>query len=160
MFRRIAKNQNVHSQVNELLNLIRLEDIITLVPSSATVLAAYAMSEIIPRLLTGKDVIRPKMEREAHKNQIYEKFIINSATEKVWQFHLSDLQRDRFETLANSANEINRNRTRFTEDSMLERMTRIDGPQITNDSFVDNILNGTSFHNNNNLIWPAGNYNI
>src|SRR6266542_103447 len=100
MFRRIAKNQNVHSQVNELLNLIRLEDIITLVPSSATVLAAYAMSEIIPRLLTGKDVIRPKMEREAHKNQIYEKFIINSATEKVWQFHLSDLQRDRFETLA------------------------------------------------------------
>jgi hypothetical protein len=117
--------------------------------------------------LTGRILMRRNVEREAHRLQIYNRYIINLATDYIWNLHFTPSQRYQFTNLANSANNINQNRSSrssrvrsIDNTSTLERITLINNIQITNNPLENNFFNGTNFDDNNNtfesLILPAG----
>jgi len=97
--------------------------------------------------LTGKDLIKQNIKREAHRLHFYSQRIINLATNKIWNKRSTSSQRNQFISLASNANNIN-------------QIVRLTVPQITDDPFKNIFFNGVNFdHGNNNfesLFLPAG----
>uniref|UniRef100_U9TBG3 Uncharacterized protein n=1 Tax=Rhizophagus irregularis (strain DAOM 181602 / DAOM 197198 / MUCL 43194) TaxID=747089 RepID=U9TBG3_RHIID len=70
-----------------------------------------------------------------------------------------------FINVANNTNNVNINRNRVAQirpinnSSTIDRIARINTPQITNNSIENDFFNGTNFYDNNSfesLILPAG----
>src|SRR5581483_7443375 len=102
---------------------------------------------------SGKDLIKLNVEGEARRLRLYNRHIINLATDYIWDELSTPSQRNRFINIANNLNRINNNDT-------LNQIARLTTPQVTNDPFENDFFNGTSFHDSNNsldyLILPAG----
>jgi hypothetical protein len=84
--------------------------------------------------------------REAHRLQIYDQRIINLATNIIWNFRLTTSQKDNFTTLANSIRTSQINNT-----DTINSIFQLTVPQVTNNSFEDNLFNGVNFHDVNNM---------
>ncbi|CAB4493693.1 hypothetical protein RhiirA5_417095 [Rhizophagus irregularis] len=106
--------------------------------------------------ITGKDLIKQNVENEVHRLRFYDQYLINVATNYVWNTHSNSFQRNLFENLANNANtinNINQNLLSFINNSdTIDRITQM-APQITNNnnSFVNIFFNGvTNFYGKDN----------
>ncbi|CAI2169370.1 10225_t:CDS:1 [Funneliformis geosporum] len=146
---RIVRNPNVsfRSIVIDFIDRINY-NIIYQLPcnGNANVLAAYARNgDSIIKILTGLGLFRSNIEKEAIRLRIRNRRVIKSATEKIWNLHLTTLQRDRFERLANDANNFNQNGMQFYNENTLDRIAGIT-LQVTNSRFEDNFYNGTVFN--------------
>jgi len=155
------------SALNDFLNLINYNNIYKLpCDNNAQILAIqsrYGGRRI--RRLTGKYLMRRNVGREAHRLQIYNRYLINLAADQIWNSRSTLSQRNRFINLANNANSLNQSRVarvrRINSPSTsntLDRIIQNTAPE-TNSSFENNILNGTNFDDNKSfesLILPAG----
>src|SRR4051794_1999602 len=118
-----------------LLNRINYNNV-NLLPynNDAEILASQIRSGKMTQILTGKGLMKLNVEREARRLQLYDRYIIDLATDKIWNLHLTSSQRNQFISLANDANNINK-RIDFINDDTIERITRIPTQQITNNNF-------------------------
>ena len=57
--------------------------------------------------LTGKDLIKQNIEREAHRLHLYSQYIIDLAIEEIWNLRITPSKKNQFKNLANNANIIN-----------------------------------------------------
>jgi hypothetical protein len=157
----------IQPALNDFLNRINYNNIYLLpCDNNAQIFAVQSRYRGRIRRLTGKCLMKRNVRREAHRLQIYNRYLINLATDQIWSLHSTFSQRNRFVNLANNANSLNQirvQRVRRTNSSntpnTLDRIAQITAPQITNNPFEDNIFNGTNFDNNNgfeSLILPAG----
>ncbi|CAG8436667.1 16508_t:CDS:1 [Funneliformis caledonium] len=119
---------------------------------NANVLAAYARGDSLIQVLTGKGLFRQNLEKEARRLRIRNRLVIKTATEKIWNLHLTSLQRDRFERLANDANNFNQNGMRFFTENTQDRIAGITIVQTTNNQLVDNFYNGMVFNDCESII--------
>ncbi|GBB83819.1 hypothetical protein RclHR1_10490003 [Rhizophagus clarus] len=171
---------SVQSKLNVFLNLIDYRNIYELpYNNNAQELAAT----IRDKRLTGKELIKQNIKREAHRLQLrrthrlqnamtprlqlfqthrlrlyrhlFSQHIINLATTYVWRRRLTSIQRNQFINLANNANHI-----RFANNlSTIDQIARLTTPQITNDPFENDLFNGVeNFYDNSleSLILPSG----
>jgi len=115
--------------------------------NNENILAAHARNGRKTTILTGKYLMNRNVEREAYKLRLrlHHRHIINLATEVIWNLRFTQTQRQRFITLADSANSINQNITRVNNDDTLDRIARINVPQTTTNSFERDFFNGGSF---------------
>lgn len=104
------------------------------------------------RVLTGENLLMWNVEREALRLQVNCRNIIHSATNDIWNLHLTDLQKGQFTNLADEANRINQDYAQASEDT-LNRIFQIDLLQEADTTFGDNILNGVTFCDNNELLF-------
>ncbi|CAG8436671.1 16509_t:CDS:1 [Funneliformis caledonium] len=142
------KGQNLRSRKHDFINkLIACGNIYQLpYNNNASILAANAIIESPTKILTGKGLFQKRIERQAQKLRKHDKYLINSATESIWNLRLTSIQRDGFESLANEANNIIQNRARSNaDDDMSNMMMRISTPQVTNHPFGNCIYNGIDF---------------
>ena len=85
--------------------------------------------------LTGKDLMKQNVKREAHRLQLYNTCIIGLATDQIWR-RLKP-QKRKFKKLANHANNIH-------------TIVQMSAQQITRNPLANEFFNGTtSFHENN-----------
>jgi hypothetical protein len=148
---------STQSILNDFLNLINYSNVYQL-PNAQTLHTRNSQR------LTGKDLIRQNIEREAHRLHLYSQHIINLATNDIWNLRSTSFQRNKFKRLANDANNINQNRVsqiRLTNTNTIDQIVRLTVPQITSDPFENNFFNGVKdFDDGNNsfesLVLPAG----
>ncbi|RIA98057.1 hypothetical protein C1645_813288 [Glomus cerebriforme] len=95
--------------------------------------------------LTGQSLLKWNVKLEAQRLKINNNYIINLSTEYIWNFYLSDSQRDRFISLANNVNDINRHVSMINNTDTINRIFRLD-QQKSNNPFVENFFNGTPFY--------------
>ncbi|RIA87881.1 hypothetical protein C1645_827155 [Glomus cerebriforme] len=105
--------------------------------------------------ITGKDLIKQNVESEALRLHLYCQHLISRATDYIWDIHSTPSQRNEFNILAvnsNNISRINQNQNRSINNTdTIDRIARINLPQITNNNPFGNCLfNGTSFYENNN----------
>jgi hypothetical protein len=105
--------------------------------NNALMLANHARSGTSIQTLTGKDLLKQNLEREAHRLKLYDTLTINLATDEIWS-RLSHYEKRQFENLAIHANSIN-------------IIIQIPEQQKTNNSLESDFFNGTTFYKNNNL---------
>lgn len=112
-------------------------------------------------ILTGKDVFKWNIEKEAKRLRVYNKRLIDSVTDIVWQSKITHSQKQRFESLSNGANNINLKMRQAVEDTR-NSISQINVTQVTNSTLSDDFYNGTiKFNENSNidsLILPVGFY--
>lgn len=165
MYTRQFRNiESVRSILNNLLNQINYENVYQLPYNNAQILAVLSRRRARRnQRLTGRILMRRNVEREAHRLQVHNRYIINSATDYIWNIHSTPLQRYQFTNLANIANNINQNRASrvrlIDNTSTLVSIVQINNTQITNNSFENDFFNGTRFDNNTtfeSLILPSG----
>src|SRR5207249_1204416 len=77
--------------------------------NNAQILAAQSRNIRRVQRLTGKKLMKRNVEREALRLQINSRYIINLATDHIWNFS-TPCQRNRFINLATNANHLNQNR--------------------------------------------------
>jgi hypothetical protein len=131
--------------LNSFLDHINYNNIYQLPYKNVQILAAQARSEGRIQRLTGKDLIKRIIEHEAFRLQLYDQYIINSATDYIWNIHSASSQRDLFTNIANETNIINPIRFSRTNNSeTIDRITRIITPQT--DNTFDDFFNGTKFY--------------
>ncbi|GBC00146.1 hypothetical protein RclHR1_03760010 [Rhizophagus clarus] len=110
-------------------------------------------------ILTGKDIFKWNIEKEARRLQVNNKHLIDSATDIVWRSTITLSQRQQFESLSNNANIINRNIRQNVEDIHYS-VSQINVTQATDSALADNFYNGiVKFNENSNidtLILPVG----
>jgi hypothetical protein len=109
--------------------------------------------------LTGKDLIKQNIEREAHRLHLYSQHIIDLAIEEIWNLRITPSQKNQFINLANNANIINQSRVSRTHlinnTSTIDQIVRI----ATNNPFENDFFNGVKNFDSNSLefsILPAG----
>ncbi|PKY53213.1 hypothetical protein RhiirA4_471298 [Rhizophagus irregularis] len=164
--RQIRNTESVRSILNNLFNQINYENVYQLpYNNNAQILAVLSRRRASRRIqrLTGRILMRKNVEREALRLQIHNRYIINLATDYIWNSHSTPSQRYQFTNLANNANNINQNRAsrvRWIDNtSTLVNIIQINNTQITNNTFENDFFNGTRFDDNNtfeSLILPAG----
>src|ERR1044072_6750449 len=138
-------SNSVQSVFNNFLDRINYNNVHSLpYNNNARILAALSRNGRRIRTLTGKDLMKQNVMREAHRLQIYNRFLINLATDHIWNLRSTDFQRYRFINLANNTNNINQKRVprirrirriNNTNTNTLDRIAQITTPQITNNSF-------------------------
>jgi hypothetical protein len=155
-----TQRYNVSAQIarNNFLDRINYSNVYLLpCNNNARMLAAQARNGRRVQSLTGKGLLKRNVEREARRLQLYNRYIINLATDHIWNLRSTFFQRSQFINLANGANSINQNRvSRIVNAETLYRISQITIPQITSDLFANNLFGGTSFHHNQPLILPTG----
>src|SRR5688572_3519118 len=72
------------------------------------ILAAQARNRRI-RVLLGQDLMKWNVEREAYRLRLYNRYLINLATDQIWNLRSTSSQRSRFINFANNVNNINQN---------------------------------------------------
>ncbi|CAG8624511.1 6726_t:CDS:1 [Funneliformis caledonium] len=121
-------------------------------------IAYHARKHARIKILSGMGLLKWNIESEMQKLFFPKNTnLIDSATMCVWETRLEPFQRKEFEKMAKEANEINQNKRQITEDT-LNRIVRIDIPQVGNLPLDHSFYNGTSFMNNNDFesFLPAG----
>lgn len=109
--------------------------------NNAKAIADQASNGTSFQMLSGKDLLKQNVEREAHRLKLpYNTFIIDSATNKFWS-RLTRYKKRQFENLAILANNIN-------------IIIQIPEQQITDNPLENDFFNGTKFHKNNNNLDP------
>src|SRR5688572_16367158 len=107
--RQIRNTESVRSILNNLLNQINYENVYQLpYNNNAQILAVLSRRRASRRIqrLTGRILMRKNVEREALRLQIHNRYIINLATDYIWNSHSTPSQRHQFTNLANNANNI------------------------------------------------------
>ncbi|GBB87510.1 hypothetical protein RclHR1_00140014 [Rhizophagus clarus] len=156
-----TSNISIQTTLNDFLNRANY-DIIHQLPYNNNPQALAAKVRIGKRFqrLTGMNLMKRNVKQEAQRLQLHNQYLINLATNKIWNLKTTRSQRQQFVNLANNANNINHNMMRHNE--TLNRIAQINVPQVTNNQFGDNFFNGTNFNNDSNnqdiqsLILPAG----
>ncbi|CAB4483419.1 hypothetical protein RhiirA5_423844 [Rhizophagus irregularis] len=156
-----ASNNSIQSILSDFLNHINY-NIIHQLPhnNNPNVLAAQTRVGKRVQRLTGFKLMKRNVKLEAERLQLYDQYLINLATSKIWSLRTSRSQRQQFINLANDANNINQNM--MTENNAnINRISQINNSQKVKNQFEDNFFNGTKFDNNNNrdlesLIFPIG----
>ncbi|GES95335.1 hypothetical protein GLOIN_2v1773585 [Rhizophagus clarus] len=103
-----------------------------------------------PVLLIGKDLMRRNVEDEVHRLQFNDE-IIDPITNEIWNSHLTARQKRTFVRLANNINIIRNS-------DNVDRISRINTPQITKNDFENDFFNGTNFYGDKSfqsLILPS-----
>ncbi|RIA98059.1 hypothetical protein C1645_801448 [Glomus cerebriforme] len=126
-------------------------------------LVAARARELNIHFLDGMGLMKLSVEDIAQKSKINDQQMIDSTTKYIWYSYIKSSQKEEFKTLASKANEINYNKRQINADN-LDRICRINTPQITNDPIMDNFFQGTNNfyddddHNNNfeSSILPSG----
>ncbi|GBB97467.1 hypothetical protein RclHR1_00030024 [Rhizophagus clarus] len=164
--RQLRNTESTRPMLNNLFNQFNFENIYQLpYNNNAQILAILSRRRASRRIqrLTGRILMRRNVEREAHRLQVHSRYIINLATDYIWNLHSTPSQRYQFTNLANNVNNINQNRAsrvrRIDNTSTLDNIIRINNTQVTNNSFENEFFNGTNFDDNNtfeSLILPAG----
>src|SRR4051812_482580 len=90
--------------LDRFLNLVDYNNIYLLPYNSDAQLLATQTRNI---RITGKDLINENVKNEVHRLKFYNQYLINIATNYIWDLHSTSFQRNRFENLANNANIIN-----------------------------------------------------
>ncbi|CAI2183163.1 17223_t:CDS:1 [Funneliformis geosporum] len=131
--------------LNDFLNRINYNNIY-LFPynNNAQIFAALARNGRRFQRLTGKGLMKRNIIREANRLRIRRQHIINLATNKIWNMVLTTSQRNRFNSLAENVNHINRTMN-DAKNNTLDRITQITMPQATNNLYENNFFNGTNF---------------
>ncbi|RIA95732.1 hypothetical protein C1645_816321 [Glomus cerebriforme] len=110
-------------------------------------------------ILTGKDLLKWNVQKEARRLQLRNRHVIDLATDKIWCLKCKNSQRQQFENLAKDANIINQNIRRVNDDTR-KSISQINVRQVINEPLFDNFYNGTiNFSDNNDLeslILPCG----
>ncbi|CAG8436679.1 16511_t:CDS:1 [Funneliformis caledonium] len=112
--------------------------------NNAQILAALARNGRRFQRLTGKGLMKRNIIREAKRLHIRRQHIIYLATNQIWNMVSTTSQRNRFNTLAENANHINRTMN-DANNNTLDRISQITMPQATNNLYEANFFNGTSF---------------
>ncbi|CAI2183337.1 18582_t:CDS:1 [Funneliformis geosporum] len=114
------------------------------------------------QILTGKNLMKRNVVREAHRLNIFNRHLINLAADTIWNLRLTPFQRGRFIILATSANIINQfpiSQTRLIQHNP-NTIDQINTHRDTND-LEQSIFNGTDFNDDDSfdsLILPAGSF--
>ncbi|GBC02959.1 hypothetical protein RclHR1_04900002 [Rhizophagus clarus] len=109
---------------------------------------AYQTSQPLHRfkLLNGKDLLNIYLESEAIRLKVHDKFLVKLALYHIWITNLN--LRDKLLDLADDVNKINLNKKRVCDEN-LNRIIRIDVPQMVNSIFEEHIFNGVKDFSNN-----------
>src|SRR5581483_11191876 len=136
-------SESTQSALNGFLNRINYNNIYKLPCDNNEILDIQSRYGRIRRL-TGKYLMRRNVGREAHRLQIYNRYLINLAADQIWNSRSTLSQRNRFINLANNANSLNQSR--------VARVRRINSPSTSNtlDRIIQNTAPETnsSFENN------------
>ncbi|RGB27701.1 hypothetical protein C1646_768767 [Rhizophagus diaphanus] len=141
--------------MRDFLNRINIDNILSPLQNNDDMMHMLKSQLKDTLVLTGKDLIKRNVENEVHRLRSHNDIIdIDSATNIIWNSHLTNSQRERLMRLAYN---ITNNRNSET----IGRMSQINIPQITNSSFEDNFFNGygTNFYEEESfqsLILPNG----
>ncbi|CAG8535583.1 9461_t:CDS:1 [Funneliformis mosseae] len=145
-FKKIT-NVSIRSKLNTFLRQINYANIST--PSrNDCALAAQSRNEF--QRLTGKQLMRQSVKREAHRLQIYDRYLIKLATDHIWNLTSTISQRVRFTNQANYMNQNRVSRVRSNNPSTLDLIAKITLPQVSNNPFEQNFFNGTTNFDDNN----------
>ena len=140
------RNRGISSKsiLRDFLNNIN-DNMIYLLPynNNAQVLAAHARNDMRVQKLTGKDLMKRNVKREANRLHIHSRYIIDLATNHIWK-SCDSHQRQQFTDLANNVNNIIQNH--IDNADTIDRISRMVTPQVTNNIYQDNFFNGTSFY--------------
>ncbi|CAI2163942.1 6635_t:CDS:1 [Funneliformis geosporum] len=119
------------------------------------ILAIQSRSNGRVQRLTGYGLMKQNLVREAHRLQIFNRYLINLAMDHIWNIHSTSSQRSQFINLASDANDLNRNHVSrghcINTPNTLELISRLPVPQISNDIFEQNLFNGAVFCDGNNF---------
>src|SRR6266498_424896 len=115
MYFRQSRNisEPIRSALNNFLNHINYDNIYILPYNNNAQILAVLSRRISGRRvqrLTGKFLMKRNVGREARRLQVHSRYIINLATDYIWNLHSIPSQRQQFTNLANNANNINQNR--------------------------------------------------
>ena len=151
---------STQSILNSFLNLVNYSNVYQLpCHNNAQILAFHAGNVRNGQRLTGKDLIKQNIEREAHRLHLYSQHIIDLAIEEIWNLRITPSQKNQFINLANNANIINQSRVSRTHlinnTSTIDQIVRI----ATNNPFENDFFNGVKNFDSNSLefsILPAG----
>src|SRR5688572_9417949 len=104
-------NESTRTTLNRFLGNIDPNNVYILpCNNNAQILAAQSRNGRRVRRLTGKNLMKRNVEREGHRLNVYNRYLINLAVDHIWNLHSTPFQRDRFTSLANNANNINQSR--------------------------------------------------
>ncbi|CAI2171706.1 2862_t:CDS:1 [Funneliformis geosporum] len=95
--------------------------------------------------------MKQNVKREANRLRLRShnrQYIINLATEVIWNLRYTQFQRQRFINLANNANSINQSLTPVYNNDTLFRISRINTPQTAINQLERDFYNGSNFCNN------------
>jgi hypothetical protein len=93
-------------------------------------------------IITPIMLLKRNIKQEADEKNII--IDINSMVNTVWDHHLTNAQREKFENLAKSINEINQNVANVNNE-MHDRMIRINNHQEIDNAFGVAIFSGTNW---------------
>jgi hypothetical protein len=136
-------------------------DVINILPfrGDSNKVATYVRLSTTINILTGKDIFKWNIEKEAQKLRVRNKQIIDSATDIIWRSRITRPQKQRFESLSNGANIINRNMRQVVEDTH-NSISNISVTQQTDTPLFDYFYNGTVEFSEKNkvdcLVLPVG----
>ncbi|CAG8725051.1 uncharacterized protein OCT59_002656 [Rhizophagus irregularis] len=127
--------------MDRFLSLIDYNNIFTFlnVNEQAQKLAIKARDGTIPKISTGKELLKICLDFKLRSDNQRHIIDIDSVTDEIWNSRLSASQKWQFKNLADNVNKA-RNAT------TIELIARINTPQITKTPLENSILNGTSFH--------------
>src|ERR1043165_5857672 len=127
------KSAPTQSKLNNFLKDINYNNVY-LFPCSRRLAAQARKGDKRIQTLKGIDLMKKNVNREAKRLGLNSTYLINLATEKIWNLRSNYHQRRSFEKVTADANKINQNRryrTRVDNNCMINRMTRLDNPQET-----------------------------
>ncbi|GES95330.1 hypothetical protein GLOIN_2v1782020 [Rhizophagus clarus] len=115
-------------------------------------LANEVRNGTISQTFTGKELFKQSLEYELRLNNPRDIIDINSEMNEIWNSRLTDSQKKPFMRLADRINSVRNSDT-------IDRISRINTPQITKTAFEDFFFNGTDFREDKSfesLILPMG----
>ncbi|RGB39566.1 hypothetical protein C1646_689404 [Rhizophagus diaphanus] len=149
----IIKNNSIYQyELNNFLKYLNY-DIIPLIPfeNDPEKVATHVRLFTEINILTGKDVFKWNIEDEAKRLRVYNKRLIDSVTDIVWQSKITCSQKKQFESLSNGANDINQKMRQVVEDTR-KSISQISVTQETNLTLPDYFYNGTiKFNESSNM---------
>jgi hypothetical protein len=148
------KNMSTKSILNKFFGLVDYSNIYLLPYNGDAQLLATQIRNV---RISGKDLIKQNIEIEVRRLQLYNQYLIDRATDYIWNSHSTSFQKNSFENLANNANiinNINKNSISVINTSeTIDRIIRITTPQKTNN---DNSLEDFFFNGDKNFYENGG----
>jgi hypothetical protein len=140
--------QQIQRQADDFLNCATRENFYTLpYNNDAYSLAAHSREGRTVHVLTGECLIKQNIKCEADRlGMSLHRLVIDKLTDKLWS---SLQQKEKFETLANNANEINETNLPIDNDTCKRALMM--NKQETHCQFTNDIYNGGKFCNNDGM---------
>ncbi|CAI2177487.1 6911_t:CDS:1 [Funneliformis geosporum] len=158
-------SKEVRKKLDEFLRNIDLIKV-SLLPDDKRLVAAKSRNGMNVRVkLNGKKLLRRNVTSEIEGKDIYKcNYLIHLAVEEIWHIHLSNAQKEKFTTLADEANEINRIynlRPHINNSSTIDRISVISRQDTDNPAQKD-FYNGSNFNESSvtvsSIFSPAGTF--